>query len=659
MLIGKVFSATTIKEGIMKLGFKTALLITSLLATATIYAKKPLKMDLDGIRCASEQDYQWWRDARFGVFVHWGPGAFVHANSLSWPKIPGRPSWHALSYMADHTKADELSKEDVLKYYKLYKRGRHGSPSNLQIYNSLYKIFNPVKFNADEIAQMIKDAGAGYMVFTTKHHDGFCMWNSAYTDYDMMSTPFKRDICKELADACHKRGLRVLWYYSVVDMHDKRYDLKNPKPYEKYFFNQIKELMTKYAPIEGIWWDGGKIKRDNVKLFKMLNTIHPGCLTNGRIGEVPAGISFGSPEQRLGSFDMKRPWETCAVINGTSWIWPGPHNIKSQNTCLQMLVGCAVGDGNLLLNFGPEPDGTITPKVKETYLGIGKFLKKYGESIYKTRGGPYKPGHWGGATRRGNNIYLHVTERWPKGVLTLPPLPAKILKCEALTGGSPTFKQTNNNVVIKLDPKSHIVPDTIIKLTIDKDAMGIAPIDTMEPDSTLTLDAKVTASSSVNPKSKRGAPETVVLYSFESGKIKKEFGEESGSETVKINPHTGKQWTEEEKKYIKQRIGGNHRGHFWRFWKPKDNDKEPWLEVDMGRPVTFSKVGIRELFGQVRGYRIEASSDGKTWKTIFQDDTLDILFVDLGKNVTASKVRLVITGTNGEQPSFVSFDLFK
>ena len=643
----------------MRLKIKVAFLFVSLLAVVSAYAAPPPKMDLDGIHCASEKDYQWWRDARFGVFVHWGPGAFVHANSLTWPKIPGRPRWHELGYMADHTKADELSKEDVLKHYKLYKRGRNGgTPSNLEIYNSLYKIFNPVKFNADEIAQMIKDAGAGYMVFTTKHHDGFCMWDSAFTDYDIMSTPFKRDICKELADACHKRGLKVLWYYSVVDMHSKLYDVKNPEPYDQYLRNQIKELMTKYGPIEGIWWDGGKIKHDNIKLFKMMNTIHPGCLTNGRVGRIPAGISFGSPEQKLGSFDIKRPWETCAVINGTSWIWPGPENIKSLNTCLQMLVGCAIGDGNLLLNFGPEPDGTITPKVKAVYLGMGKFLKKYGESIYKTRGGPYKPGHWGGSTRRGNNIYLHITERWPKGKLTLPALPAKILKCEALTGGKPAFKQTANGVVITLPAKDHVVPDTIIKLTTDKNVMGIEPITTLERVPTLTVDAKVTASSSSNPKSARGAPETVVFYSFETGKVKKEFGEEGNAKKLNINHQTGKEWTKEGKAYIKKRIGSNQRGHFWRFWSPKKNDKQPWLQVDMGKPVTFSKVGIRELFGQVKGYRIEAFNNG-AWKTIFQDDTLDTLFVDLGENVTASKVKLVITGTTGEQPSFVEFDLFK
>jgi len=644
----------------MKLNYKitTALVLSAIALLSTALAAPTPKPDIDGIHCASEEDYQWWRNARFGIFIHWGPGAFVHANSLSWPKTSDRPNWHELGYMADHTKADELSTEEVRKYYKQYKKGgKNGTPSKIKIYNSLYKIFNPVNFDADKIAQMAKDAGAGYVVFTTKHHDGFCMWDSAYTDYDIMNTPIKRDICKELADACHKRGLRMLWYYSVLDMHDARYNTNNPKPYEDYLFNQVQELLTKYGSIEGMWWDGGKIKKDNVQLFKMMNKTHPGILSNGRIGKVPCGVSFGSPEQKLGSFNMNRPWETCAVVNGTSWIWNGGEDIKSLNTCLQMLVGCAVGDGNLLLNFGPEPDGTVTPKVQELYHGIGSFLKEYGESIYKTRGGPYKPSHWGGTTRRDNAVYLHITQRWPSGILKLPALPAKIVSAECLTGGKVKYKQTADTLLIKIDPKDHHTPDTIVKLTLNKNAMSIEPIKTLRG-LTLTTDAKVTASSSINPNNKKGAPETVVSYSIETGKIKKEFGEESEVKKIAINHQTGKKWTNEERERILRILGKNNRGHFWRYWQPKPNDKQPWIELDLGRSETFSSVGIRELFGQIRGFKIQAWKN-KKWETFYEGDTLDTLFVDLGKPITAQRVRLVILGDTGETPNLVEFDLFK
>lgn len=609
---------------------------------------------------ASEEDYQWWRDARFGIFIHWGPGAFVNGNSVSWEHPPeGRPNWSELGYMADHKKSEELSVEEVEKYYKDYWNRGHkkGIPPKSKIYNSLYKIFNPVKFDADAIAQMAVDAGAGYVILTTKHHDGFCMWDSKYTDYDMMSTPFKRDICKELSDACHKRGIRVLWYYSKADMRDARYNAKNPKPYEDYLYNQIEELMTNYAPVEGIWWDGGHIATDNVRIFNMMNRIHPGALSNGRIGRIPYGVSFGCPEQKLGVFQINRPWETCAVVNGCSWIWNGGEDIKSVNTCLQILIGCAVGDGNLLLNFGPEPDGTITPAVKTAYLAMGRFLKKYGESIYKTRGGPYKPGHWGGATRRGKTVYLHITERWPVGALELPPLPAKVLSCEALTGGKPECIQTADKLVVKLDPKSQAVPDTIIKLTLDKDAMSIEPIATPK-ERTLVTNAKITSSSSVNPRNRRGAPEAVGVYSFESGEVGKEFGEVAEVEKIDIDHDASRKLAPKEEERLKRLIGKTARGHFWRFWKPKADDKKPWIEMDLGKPVTFSKLEVRELYGQVRGFELQAFIDGK-WQVFYNGDTLDDLFVHFAKPMKAARVRLVILGNNGEVPSFVLFDLFE
>ena len=615
----------------------------------------PKKAEIDGVRCASEKDYQWWRDARFGIFIHWGPGALVRANAFAWPNVPGRRPWHELGYMADHTHADEMSLEDIKKNYKFYGEKDYRD-KRVQIFNSLYKIFNPTKFDADAVAQMAVDAGAGYIVLTTKHHDGFCMWDSAYTDHDIMSTPFKRDICKELADACHKRGIRVLWYYSILDMYEATYDTKNIQPYEDHIYNQVKELMSNYGSIEGIWWDGGAIKLNQERLFKMINTLHPGALTNGRIGApVKYGISFSTPEQRTGAFQMDRPWETCAVIGG-GWFWSGGKYVKSIETCLRMLVDCAIGDGNLLLNFGMPPDGKIIPKVKRNYLAIGDFLKKYGESIYKTRGGPYKPGNWGGATRHGKTIYLHIMQRWPIGELRLPPLPAKVLNCEALTGGNPVCKQTDKNLIITMDPKEHVSPDTIIKLTLDSDSMAIEPI-TTQTDQPLTLDAKVTASSPDRPRGKRGSPETVIQYSFETGKIKKAFGEESSDAEIKVSHKSHRKWDPKEKERIRKMVSRTHRGHFWRYWQADRDDKQPWIAVDMGREVTFQKVGIKNNFGIIQGFELQAEKDGK-WETFYKGESFEDLFVHLKKPVTARRVRLLILGYEDAPPQISMFDVF-
>ena len=597
---------------------------------------------------ATEADYKWWREARFGVFLHWGPGALVQGNSLRWKKDPNRPAYNQKGYR-DFTKGLESIKDGS------WKKKMIGERFDPDIYNQLHTIFDIKDFDADAMVKMCKDAGAGYVVFTVKHHDGFCMWDSAFTDYDMMSTPSKRDVCREIANACAKYKLRLLWYYSKVDHSNPLYDVKNPAKYDEFFYNQINELMTNYGDIEGIWWDGGKMKTDNVKLFGMMNRNHPGALSNGRVGKVPYGITFGSPEQRIGSFKMDRPWETCAVTHGYSWIWNGGVDIKSSTMTLNMLVGAAVGDGNLLLNVAPTPSGVIVPELQKIYLDMGKWLEKYGDTVRKTRGGPYMPGHWGGATRRGNTVYLHITQEWPGGELKLPPLPAKIKTWEVVTGGKADIVQSKDGVIVKLDAKSHDDFDTIIKLTIDKDSMTIDPIKTLTGHS-YTVDALVTASSSFNAKSKRGAAETVVNYSFETGKYTKHFGEESDEKGVTIKKGAKVTRSAEEIERIKPLVKA-HRGHFWRHWSPSADDKQPWLAVDLGEPKTFTRVAIVELYEDIRGYKLQYKKDGE-WTTFHEGTRVEGLSIQLAKPITAQEVRLLITKTSKDLPKITKFDLF-
>ena len=600
---------------------------------------------------ATEADYQWWREARFGIFIHWGVGACIHRHGFGrQDPPPGHPPYRETSYNAKGLPVPpEIFNGEYLKY------AEKGGKVPVAIYDNLYRVFNPTKFDADEWARTFKAAGARYVIFTTKHHDGFCMFDSKLTDYDIMSTPFKRDVCKELADACHRHGLKLLWYYSVLDMYDERYDVKNPKPYEDYLCGQMRELLTNYGPIAGIWWDGGVIRLDTARICRLIRTLQPGCIYNGRCWGGRHGLSFGTPEQRIGNFNMSRPWETCAVIHDSSWFWNGGKNIKSLDICLRMLIDSAGGDGNLALDFGPCPDGSIYPPIKERFLEMGRWLEKYGESIYGTRGGPYKPGLWGVSTRRGNTVYLHITQKWPGGVLALPPLPAKVTGYRALTGGKPTVEQAADRLVVRLDPKHHASPDTIIALTLDRDAMSIAPIETLF-ERTLTTDARVTASSSVNPKRARGAPETVVPYSFESGKVARQFGEESEEATARM-PTGESAGVALDVERIKKIIGRNHRGHFWRYWMPRPDDPQPWLEVDIGKPRRIRRVGITELYGQARAYKLQYH-DGTAWKTFYEGRNLGYLQLQLPQPITARRVRLLITATSGAPPSITIFDLF-
>jgi hypothetical protein len=199
--------------------------------------------------------------------------------------------------------------------------------------------------------------------------------------------------------------------------------------------------------------------------------------------------------------------------------------------------------------------------------------------------------------------------------------------------------------------------DTIFALTLDGNAMDIEPIDTLRG-RTLTTDAKVTASSSVNPKSKRGAPETVVYYSFESGELTKQFGEESDDEKVDLQGSGKRAYPPEEVERLRRLIGTNHRGHFWRYWMPAEGDERAWIEVDLERPATFHRVGITELFGKVRAYEFQYL-DGEDWTPLYGGQgTIDNLSVHLPRPITARRVRLVITETNGQLPTIVAFDLF-
>ena len=607
------------------------------------------------------QNYDWWRKARFGVFIHWGPGAFLHINGFK------RENTEPKSTNASNKPLPKGFMEGSWKKY-LTKGGK--VPQD--VYDNLYRLFNPTKFDADEWVRFFKECGAKYIVLTTKHHDGFCLWDSQYTNYDMMSTPFKRDLCKELADACHKYGIRIIWYYSKWDVYEPSYDTTNPTPYYNFLRNQVKELMSKYAPVSGMWWDGGKIKFTQKQLddlFLMIKQENPNYVSNGRVGRPSKGIAFGSPEQKLGKFNIGYPWETCAVVEDSTWIWGGGYNIKSPGICLNYLISCAAGDGNLLLNFGPTPDGEIIPHFREVYSYIGDYLKKYGKTIYETRGGPYKPGFWGGSTRREKTIYLHISEHWPSGELTLPPLPAKVISCKALTGGEVSFDQSDKSLKIKIDPKFHNSDDTIVALTIDKDAMSIEPIDTTVSAPSFTVNAKVTvSSSSYREKDSRrpnsGRPGSMIPYTIDKGFVELHFGEEpqqakGGKHYTPIIPAKGcRKLTPQEMK-IAEDLTRHSYGDFRRWWRPSSKDKTPWAVVDMEHPVTFQVVRIMDYFGHVKGFDLQYDENGK-WKTFYSGGRMNNFVLRLSNPITTSKVRLVITKMDEGRvpPSITQFDLF-
>jgi len=287
---------------------------------------------------------------------------------------------------------------------------------------------------------------------------------------------------------------------------------------------------------------------------------------------------------------------------------------------------------------------------------MGNWLKKYGESIYGTRGGPYKPGTWGGATCKGNTVYLHITQQWPKGVLNLPPLPAKILKATALTGGTPTVTQNENTLTVMLDSAEHGHPDTIIKLELDKKAFDITPF---ESENAVFVSLNASAKASSQDANWRGWAGSVTLQDFEVNMPEtKYYGEDSASPGKPEPNHAFKPTKEMLKKYPWIRT---RRDHIWRFWRAKPEDRTPWIEVDLGKPKKFNKVTILEKFNRIKEYQLQYLKDGK-WVVFHEGSGLGQKSVALAKPVTSQKVRIqiILWGTDNVRtgPGIREFDIW-
>jgi len=521
-----------------------------------------------------------WQDMRFGMFIHWGPVSLT-AHEIGWSR---------------------------------------GAQTPIEKYDNLYKEFNPVKFNADEWVGIAKAAGMKYIVLTTKHHDGFCLWDTKLTDYNIMHTPFHRDVVKELAEACKKQGLAFGAYYSVTDWYDPDWPVgspagkvPHPQPnldaYEKYLQGQITELIKNYGPLVTIWNDVSAMygKERGARTIELVRKLQPDITINNRTG---AGGDYDTPEQRIGGFNMERPWESCMTVSAhNAWAWGGElDGVKPLAACLLMLVRSAGGDGNVLLNVGPRPDGVIDPAQADRLKDIGAWLAKYGESIYATRGGPYKPTKTVVSTRKGNTIYIHITA-WPEETLKLPPLPARIVKSTLLTGGEATVQQTEAGVEISVPAASRQEIDTIVALELDKPAIEIAPISVTAEGESLTTKKRARASNVYQNDKRHGADKAV-----------------DGDDDTR--------------------------------WATDGSATQCWLEVDLGKDETFDRAIIQECvqFGvRVKSFELQTKA-GKDWQTFYKGGPIGKKLEVKFAPVTARLVRLAIEGEKG--PSIYEFELF-
>lgn len=386
--------------------------------------KKPLTDD---------ERMEWWRDARFGMFVHWGVYA-VPAGTYKGKRIDGIGEWIM-----------------------------HRAQIPVAEYERFADAFNPIGFNADEWVRLAKNAGMKYIVITSKHHDGFCLWDSKVTEWDVMdATPFQRDILAELAAACRKHKIKLCFYHSIMDWHhpdaqapfypnynDTRRSNPNFDRYvETYLKPQLAELLANYGPLGVLWFDGEWIKDwtepKGKALYAWLREIQPDLIINNRVGKGRKGMEglsrsdeyagdFGTPEQQVPATGLPGvDWETCMTMNDTWGYKSYDESWKSSEDLIRTLVETASKGGNFLLNVGPTPEGLIPQASVARLEAMGKWMAVNGESIYGTTASPIGRPSWGRCTAKGDRLYLHVFD-WPTdGKLSVELPNAEIVKAHLL-----------------------------------------------------------------------------------------------------------------------------------------------------------------------------------------------------------------------------------
>jgi alpha-L-fucosidase len=301
-------------------------------------------------------------------------------------------------------------------------------------------------------------------------------------------------VVKALADACHRAGMRFGVYYSQPNWHHPDAFTDRHTNYLAYLKTQARELLTNYGQLDIFWFDGLDKKAkdyDAEALNTMIRKLQPRILINNRDG---LAEDFDTPEQVIGKFQYNRPWESCITICN-QWAWKPNDRMKSLQQCLETLIRCAGGDGNLLFNVGPMPDGRIEPRQVARLEEMGDWLRKYGETIYGTRGGPWKPTKTLASTRKGDIIYVHLLGGNGETV-TLPNIPRKIILSTALTGGTARVEQAADKITVRIDPSVVLPPahgaellrpqetrrtdqpqiDSIVKLKLDGSALDLDPL---------------------------------------------------------------------------------------------------------------------------------------------------------------------------------------
>lgn len=409
----------------------------------------------------TESRIAWWREARFGMFIHWG----VYS-------IPGRGEWVQWNEQIP-----------VSQYAKLADQ------------------FHPEHFDPNAWAELARDGGMKYMVLTARHHDGFALFDDPGSNFTAMKSAAHRDLVAEYVQAVRKAGLRVGLYYSPLDWRFPGFFFPgiyrdSAEQLQAQYERQINELASHYGKLDILWFDGGgdewlgfgglewdgssgwKTRPKNMpytgsfdwhdaETVAHLRQLQPDIIINDRTN-APADFRSREGDGALGAFENRYPWELCTTITEGAWGYQPNAKVKPLAQLIHLLVGAAGRDGNLLLNVGPRPDGEIDPAQAERVREIGHWLSINGESIYGTRGGPWLPGHYGVSTHKGRFLYVHLLQSPQGSALSLPALPIRVMSASLLHGPQLQIAQSGHDLKINI-PAGSIDPiDTVLKLELEQ-----------------------------------------------------------------------------------------------------------------------------------------------------------------------------------------------
>ncbi len=513
----------------------------------------------------------WWQAARFGLFIHWGPVS-LSGQEISWSRANSNTNCP------------------------------NNGPTPVATYDNLYKQFDPTNFSALKWVAIAKDAGMKYVVLTAKHADGFLLWDSKVDGYNISATPFHRDVCAELAKAARRQNVKLGWYFSEMDWRDPDCRSANNDRFIKKFQAELHELLSNYGKISVLWFDtdGRPDMWDPPTTYPLVRGLQPQIIINNRLqmstqeqwahqGRLLPNEDYYTPEQRIGAYDDQTPWETCMTL-GTQWSWKPDDTIRSAGDVIHILAQCAGGDGNLLLDVGPMPDGRIEPRQVEVLKQVGAWLRKNGASIYGTRGGPWKPTRSITSTRNGNIVYLHIL-RWDDDTSELPALARKVKSASLLNDGPVQIGEYNGKLTVNIPNHARDACDTVVKMELDGPAMDLPAV-------AIPKEFKATASN---------------VYHNDPADYGAEFAFDGDTQTR---------------------------------WATDNGTKQAWVAVNYPGPRTVDHVRISEAFpNRVQQFEFQCRN-GNDWKTLFTGTTLGDDFQQSFSAVTAQEFRLNILDAN-------------